>query len=278
MPDLLVAGAGMAGLVAAVQARQRGAEVVVLEKGGRPGGAMLLSSGVVWRHRDFDRFRAECPDGDARLQRLVIDRLDEDLAWLCSLGVTVVEWSTRNPRTVGMRFDPVSLTAALVDSAGPIRYGRALEELPSATPVVLATGGFPGSVELVATHVTPEAPWVFVRSTGWSTGDGLRLGLGAGGRTSRGMDEFYGRAMPAPPARIGGADFVAAAQLYASHARVEAAGERTTARTWSEIDVVQWMALRPRARARFTVDVGALGARVGGRTVGEMIAQAERAG
>jgi predicted oxidoreductase len=34
------------------------------------------------------------------------------------------------------------------------------------------------------------------------------------------MDEFYGRAMPAPPARIGEEDYVALAQLYGREARV----------------------------------------------------------
>ena len=72
MPDLVVAGAGMAGLAAAAEARRLGAEPLVLEKLDRPGGSMRLSSGVIWRHRDFERFRAECPDGDERLQRLAI--------------------------------------------------------------------------------------------------------------------------------------------------------------------------------------------------------------
>lgn len=278
MPDLVVAGAGMAGLAAAAQARQRGADVVVFEKGVRPGGAMLLSSGVVWRHRAFDRFRLECPGGDRHLQRLVFDSLDGDLAWLAALGAAIVEPTTRNPHTVGVRFDTASLTAALVDNAGAIHYGRPLLELPSSVPVVLATGGFAAGTDLVATYVTPHAPSLLLRSTPWSTGDGLRLGLSAGGRTSEGMDEFYGRAMPAPPARIGAADFVGAAQLYAAVARVESAGEHYTARTWSEIDVVQWMARRPRARATFTVSIDALDTRTGGRTVAEMVAAAERAG
>ena len=47
---------------------------------------MRLSSGVVWRHRELDRFRAECPGGDPLLQRLLFERLDEDLRWLESLG------------------------------------------------------------------------------------------------------------------------------------------------------------------------------------------------
>ena len=67
MADLVVAGAGMAGLCAAAEARARGADVVVVEKGDRAGGAMLLSSGVVWRHRRFADFRAECPGGQPEL-------------------------------------------------------------------------------------------------------------------------------------------------------------------------------------------------------------------
>src|SRR3712207_2192945 len=98
VPDLVVAGAGMAGLCAAAEARARGADVVVLEKGDRPGGAMLLSSGVVWRHRDFGAFRDECPGGQPELQRLVFDRLDGDLAWLERLGAPVTERGTGNPR------------------------------------------------------------------------------------------------------------------------------------------------------------------------------------
>src|SRR5262245_34113847 len=99
MPDLVVAGAGLAGLAAAVTARERGADVVVYEKGFRVGGSMLLSSGVVWRHGSFGEFRAECPDGDPALQRLVYDRLPESLDWLRRLGVKVLEPATANPRT-----------------------------------------------------------------------------------------------------------------------------------------------------------------------------------
>ncbi len=91
MADLIVAGAGMAGLAAAAEARRLGADPLVVEKLPRAGGSMRLSSGVIWRHRDFDRFREECPDGDERLQRLLFERLDDDLDWLASLGAPVVE-------------------------------------------------------------------------------------------------------------------------------------------------------------------------------------------
>ena len=43
---------------------------------------MVLSSGVVWRYREWETFSAECPGGDPALQRVVWDRLDGALAWL----------------------------------------------------------------------------------------------------------------------------------------------------------------------------------------------------
>jgi fumarate reductase flavoprotein subunit len=48
--------------------------------------------------------------------------------------------------------------------------------------------------------------------------------------------------------------------------------------TWSEIDVVQWTARQPGARARYTVGEADVAVRVGEQTIGEMIDAAERAG
>ena len=279
MPDLFVAGAGMAGLAAAAEARTLGAEPVVLEKLDRAGGSMLLSSGVVWRHRDFDRFRSECPDGDERLQRLLFERLDADLDWLESLGAPVVRRETGNPFTTGRGFDPEGLTAVLAEAAGDVRLGRALVEPDGSAPLVLATGGFAGSRELLRRHVTPEADHCLLRTAPGSTGDGLRMGLAAGAGTSAGLEQVYARAMPAPPARVGEGDLVRLSQLYARHARVtNEAGERYETRTWSEIDVAQWQLRQPRARAWFTVPADRLGERVRERTVGEMVDSAESTG
>lgn len=279
MPDLVVAGAGMGGLVAAARARELGAEVLVLEKGDAPGGSMRLSGGFVWRYRDWTRFRDECPGGDPELQRLVFDRLDRDLAWLEALGAPVLERETGNPLTTGTRFDPVGLTDALAARAGPIRLGERLTELPRDVPVILATGGFHAGTDLVRAHVTPHAEEVALRGNPWSTGDGLRLGLAAGGALSAGMDEFWGRTMPAPPARVAPRDYRRLGQSYARHARVVAEdGQEYVSRTWSEIDVAQWVARKPRARAWLHVPEDALPRRVRDRTVGEIIAAAEEAG
>jgi succinate dehydrogenase/fumarate reductase flavoprotein subunit len=270
----------MAGLAAAAQARARGATVEIYEKGDRCGGSMLLSSGVIWRHRDFERFRQECPDGDERLQRTLFERLDADLDWLASLGVEPLERGTGNPATTGSRFDTGALTGALLAAAGgKVHLGEPLEALPGDAPVVLATGGFQANHDLVRRHITPEARSLLLRATPWSTGDGLRLGLEAGAASSGGLEQFYGRNMPAPPARISERGFVPLSQLYARWATVRNRnGETFEARTWSEIDVVQWTARQPGARAWYTVSEDVLAERVRERSVGEMVDAAEAAG
>src|SRR5436305_10884030 len=103
----------MAGLVAAARVRELGREVVVREKGTRIGGSMLLSSCVIWRHREWEAFRRECPGGEEHLQRLIYDRLDDALDWLVARGAPVVWEETGNPLTVGKRFDPRGLAEVL---------------------------------------------------------------------------------------------------------------------------------------------------------------------
>jgi succinate dehydrogenase/fumarate reductase flavoprotein subunit len=80
--------------------------------------------------------------------------------------------------------------------------------------VVIATGGFQGDLELTTRHLSPWADRAYVRSNAGSTGDGFRLGTGAGAATSRGLGLFYGHLFPAPPARIDPAAFRTTTQFY----------------------------------------------------------------
>ena len=164
----------MAGLCAGARAHELGGAPVVYEKGTRPGGSMLLSSCVIWRFREWADFRGECPTGDARLQRVVWERLDDGIAWLESLAAPVVEHETNNPRTVGKRFDPRGLTDVLVRAAGDVRLGETAPQ-----PAILATGGFQGERTLVAEHIRPQGP-LRLRANPWSAGDGLRFALARG--------------------------------------------------------------------------------------------------
>ncbi|HKU56329.1 MAG TPA: FAD-binding protein [Gaiellaceae bacterium] len=233
-----VAGAGMAGLVAAARLRELGHEPRLLEKGTRPGGSMLLSSCVVWRHLEWESFRAECPGGDERLQRLIWERLDDGLDWLESLGAEPVWHDTENPRTTGRRYEPHALTELLVEAAGGVELETPLAD-DADPPLVLATGGFPG-------RLVRERD-LLLRANPWSVGDGLDFAVVRGAGTTEGMDEFYGRAMPAPPARIREEDFVPLAQLYGREARVftDDWSEITPRRVaWHENDLAQLIGRR----------------------------------
>jgi putative NAD(P)-binding protein/FAD binding domain-containing protein len=206
-----IAGAGMAGLVAAARLRELGHEPRVLEKGTRVGGSMLISSCVVWRHLDWERFREECPAGDERLQRLIWERLDDSLSWLESLGAKPVWRDTENPLTTGRRYEPRALTRLLAEKAGEIQL-ETPQPRDAEPPLLLATGGFPGRLACER--------GLLLRANPWSEGDGLDFALARGGAATSGMDEFYGRVMPAPPARIREEDFVPLAQLYGREARI----------------------------------------------------------
>ena len=228
-----VAGAGMAGLVAAARLHELGRSVVVLEKGTRPGGSLLLSSGVLWRHRTLEDFREECPGGDARLQQAIVDRLDDAIAWLRTKAAPLAE-GTGNPRTVGARWDPRALVDSLATDLD-VRLETPLAEV--AGPTVLATGGF-------AAELARERG-LLLRAAPWSTGDGIEAGrrVGAGERGDRG--DFYGRVLPAPPARVGEQDFVRAAQLYGHVAHVvDASGAPIGPEqpAWHEVDMAQAVA------------------------------------
>jgi hypothetical protein len=251
--ELVVAGAGMAGLVAAARARELGADVRVLEKGTRPGGSMLLSSCVPWRHLELEAFRAECPRGDERLQRVVWERFDEAISWLERTTRVEPAWrDTKNPSTTGRRYDPVALTDGLVASIGRGRLSLSADgdicRHSHHLPLLLATGGFP--VRLARER------GLIVRSNPWSEGDGLDHARARGAAVAGDLDEFYGRALPAPPARIREQDYVSLSQLYGGRARVlNERGEEffRGPPAWHENDLAQAIARQPGGTAWFVL-------------------------
>jgi fumarate reductase flavoprotein subunit len=257
---LLIAGAGMAGLVAAARARELGAAPLVFEKGDRAGGSMLLSSGVIWRHRTLDEFRAECPDGDPALQARIVDELDGALDWLERLGIEPVRRETGNPLTLGRRYDTRALTDVLVRAAGDVRLRQPFHEAQ-----VLATGGF-------AARLARERG-LLLRAAPWSEGDGLAFALERGAGQTAGIDQYYGRALPAP---VPEDEYVSASQLYARRALVlDDEGRDLGAAAWHESDIVQRF---PDGKAWYVVDARALREPVRQRTVADLVEAARAAG
>lgn len=246
--DIVIAGAGMGGLTAATEATERGADVLVLEKGPEPGGSMGLSAGFVWTYETFERARERIPDGDAALQRMVVESIEEGYRWIEDHGVSLADppfemgaGTTVEPPVPGVwkKMDPdVFIDATLTtirECGGEVRTETALSELsldgagrvdgvvaagPDGTTtiparcVVLATGGFQGNEELLQRYVTPHTDRLWLRANPHSTGDGLLAAMQHGAKTTPGMGTFYGHNLPAPPAEFDASEFVAASQYY----------------------------------------------------------------
>jgi len=303
---VVIAGGGLAGLTAALRAAELGAQVTLLEKGDSPGGSFIYSSGYVWSYADLPTFRGEAPGGDPSLQRLVLERLGSCLTWLEGAGGELLARETGNPLTFGARFDPERTVSALVErleaSGGEVLTDTAFEALREddagrvtgvlarssggkqeygADAVILASGGFAGDPELVARHIIGGPGRMRVRAHPRSTGDGFRAALQKGALASAGLDEFYGRNLPAPPAEFPPERFVEVSQLYGRYAvAINARGERYAdeGADWSETALTRATAHQPGLYAYYILDAAGLERRVRERTAKEMVETARRTG
>ena len=74
---VVVCGGGLSGLTAAISALEAGVPVTLLEKGAELGGNAILSGGMIWTYADYDRMRADIPNGDAMIQWMIHENIDE---------------------------------------------------------------------------------------------------------------------------------------------------------------------------------------------------------
>jgi succinate dehydrogenase/fumarate reductase flavoprotein subunit len=240
------------------------------------------------------------------LQKLILEQLETALGWLEGLGAPALTRATDNPLTFGARFEAERVVATLAEhivaSGGRLHVGTALrglvqnpegrvegvrvvsgeeQQAQRADAVVLASGGFGGNPELVRSYIIGGSGRMRLRANPWSTGDGFLAALEAGARASAGLDEFYGRNLPAPPARFSPEEFVDVSQLYGRYAvAINQNGERYTdeAADWSETTLTQATARQPGLRAWYVLDAVGLQERVRYRTVEEMVTTAQRVG
>jgi fumarate reductase flavoprotein subunit len=303
---LIVAGGGLAGLVAALRAVELDAQVNLLEKGDWLGGSFNYSSGYAWSYRDMETYRRQAPGGNPVLQKLILDRLEDGLMWLEDRGAPVLSRETNNPLTFGFGLDPERTVAALAERilelGGRISLGTALDDLvqdadgrvsgahvvartgrraETSDAVVLCSGGFAGDPELVGRHIVGGPGRMRLRAHPRSTGDGFRAALAAGALESAGLGEFYGRNLPAFPAEFPPERFVEVSQLYGRYAvAINSNGGRYADESadWSETALTRATAHQPGLRAWYVLDSAGLRERVRERTVGEMVATARQVG
>jgi succinate dehydrogenase/fumarate reductase flavoprotein subunit len=277
--DLLVIGGGMAGLTAGAWAARKGARVVVVERAPTLGGSAALA-GFIWSTPTFEALRAVNPGGDPELGRVLVDGFADGVDWVRSVGadcgpaVTVLRYGR------GHQVD----TNGYIRACAEILHAAGAEVLTSVRPVslitgdgavrgaecvladgtvrriearwtLLATGGFQADQELRAEHIHPQARGIALRSNPYSAGDGLRLGLSAGGMFGRAGAGFYGHLVPAGVPLADPALFTALALYYSEHGLLfNVNGERFTDETAADHLTTIALTGQPEARGLLVGD------------------------
>jgi succinate dehydrogenase/fumarate reductase flavoprotein subunit len=221
--DLIVVGAGAAGLAAANRAADLGGRVLVLEKGQAAGGSAALSAGILWTAPNLEVLRRIQPDGDPVLGPLVVEGYEQAVQDVRDAGVTVsdewldhlewgrackvdildliAKWSAKVDATGGGLLTSVTDAELILEDgrvAGVTFVHNGERKTAFSQATVLATGGFQGDPELKQKFIGNGADDIAVRSNPQSVGDGFRLGAAAGGATSRHLSGFYGHTLPSP--------------------------------------------------------------------------------
>lgn len=221
--DLLVIGAGMAGLSAAGYAAERGATVIVIEKARALGGSALLSGGVLWTATSADRMRLY-GGGSPALGAVVLRNYSLGLGWLRRRGITmsqavsvlhgrgyqidILEHLRGCARLVEQHGGHVALDThtekLLTDESGRVVGARTVQDDGfldvRAANVLLATGGYQNSAELRARHIHANArDLLLLRTNPVSCGDGLRLAGDVGAEVRPTTGGFYGHLVSESP-------------------------------------------------------------------------------
>lgn len=271
--DLLVIGAGMAGMSAAGWAAERGARVVVVEKAPAPGGSAVLSGGVLWTASSAQKMTLY-GGGDPALGRVVFDTYPEAVAWLRRRGI---DMSPRMDVLHGQGYQidihghirscadlveqhggfvvPDTETVELItDEDGAVVGARTRhpdgDVTVHARAVILATGGFQASPELRSRWIHPHARDMLLRSNPHSDGAGLLLGSAAGGEIKATNRGFYGHLVSEPTVWDDERLYVALSQYHSEHALLlNEAGERFCDETRGDHTNTCETVAQPNARA-----------------------------
>jgi succinate dehydrogenase/fumarate reductase flavoprotein subunit len=225
--DVLIIGAGMAGLAAAARSVQLGASVMLVEKGERTGGSAVHAE-FIWTAPTLEVLRTVNPLGDEQLAERLVGGRRPALDWVVAIGVPIepevelLGFGTGHRTDVGallstmervVRDDPDStillgtdVESLVRDDAGAVTGAvlvadGATRRTVTARTTVLATGGFAGDPELRAELINPQARDIALRANPHSNGRGLALGRSVGAAVGADGAGFYGHLMPAgvPP-------------------------------------------------------------------------------
>ncbi|MGW1738666.1 FAD-dependent oxidoreductase [Nocardia sp. NPDC001965] len=276
--DVLVIGAGMAGLTAAARAIDRGRSVVVVEKAETVGGSARYA-GYAWTAPTRAVMDEVNPHGDPALRYALVDGFAAAVAWIRALGVRCGDPVPILRYGIGHQFDTnqyidecrrrITAVAELFTGTDTVELltrdttvAGARVRLPDrteieirSTAVILATGGFQADGALTAEYIHPRAPEMQLRSNPASAGDGLRLAEQAGAATGTPHSGFYGHLVPTGVPFRDPADFVALSLYYSEHALLfNLDNERFTDETLGDHLTAMRLLEQPQARGLLVAD------------------------
>ncbi len=234
--DVVVLGAGVGGLAAAVAAVEEGASVILVEASGHVGGTSRFAAGAFGPRfgTSWEDTYAKVPLSDPELSAVVLDGWEDTLAWIQGLGLVTEPLSEgsayvwmggRRPEEQGSK----SYTDEYLQQFGQIftdKGGttllstRAVEILLSegGTPcgvrctdaggpfeieagqVVVATGGFQCNKEMMVRYLGRHADISQAQCVPYLDGCGIAMAQKAGAKLSKSFGSFYGHPQPWPQA------------------------------------------------------------------------------
>ena len=221
--DVVVLGAGMAGLSAAGYAAEHGASVIVLERARSIGGSALLSGGILWTATSPKRMHLY-GGGIPELGDVVLRNYAVGLAWLRRRAVAM---SSSVPVLHGRGYqidilDHLRGCSNLVEQhGGHVALDTESQELlrsdtgavtgvrivhadgvidVHATATILATGGYQNSAQMRGQYIHANArDKLLLRTNPMSRGDGMRLAGAVGAAVRPSTAGFYGHLVSESP-------------------------------------------------------------------------------
>ncbi|MGE4271504.1 MAG: FAD-binding protein [Desulfitobacterium sp.] len=232
--DIVVAGAGIGGLCAAMAAAEKGVKVIMLEASGILGGTALFSGGGihVWGEVNYEDMKARIPLLDPVLGKVMMDNWDTTYKWLAGIKAPWQDIKAafgtmlgENACFMGPDYQSRQATADALGSYfeslggeiqrntkavklfanedGKVTGIRVLKDNKTyvnikSKAVVLATGGFSNNPEMRVKYYGQYADSAVSRSVPYNRGEAFLMASEVGALMSRSFGTAYGHVQSYP--------------------------------------------------------------------------------
>ncbi len=233
--DVVVAGAGVGGLAAAVASVEAGAQTILVEASAHVGGTSRFAAGALGPRfgTDWNAVYAKVPLSDPDLGKVVCVNWADTVEWIDGLGLTTEQLSEgssylwmggRRPAEQGSKsytdeylqqfgqiFNDKGGTTLLSTRATDLVFDESgkpcglvctgsdgLKCTVWAKQVVIATGGFQCNKEMMTRYLGRHADVSQAQCVPYLDGAGIIMAQKAGAKLSRGFGSYYGHPQPWP--------------------------------------------------------------------------------